>query len=134
MASFFRNLFRTAGEVSGLSQQVTFYEKQNELLEWKVKELEKEVKSERRLKDTFVRQFCNQMSVKNGLYGAFKTPEEEKRPEQSKLFDLSPDEEEKILWAAEQMRNDDIESGNDPRPIEAYANKLREDPARYILN
>ena len=133
MVKWFRNLFRTAGEVASLTRECLFLQKEREKLEWKVTELEKEVKAERAKKDKFVTQFCNQISVKSGLYGQF-TNEEVKAQKVEQLPPvLTPFQEEEIATYAAQMRNADIEEGmlNVP-PLDMYIQNMRQDPDKYL--
>lgn len=133
MVKWFRNLFRTAGEVASLTRECLFLQKEREKLEWKVAELEKEVKAERAKKDKFVTQFCNQISVKAGLYGQF-TNEEVKAQKVEQLPPvLTPFQEEEIATYAAQMRNADIDDGmqNVP-PLDMYIQNMRQDPDKYL--
>ncbi len=129
MVKWFRNLFRTAGEVASLTRECLFLQKEREKLEWKVAELEKEVKAERAKKDKFVTQFCNQISVKAGLYGQFTNEEVKAKAVEQLPPVLTPFQEESLRTYATQMRNESIEDGmlNVP-PLETYIEGLRQDP------
>ena len=133
MVKWFRNLFRTAGEVASLTRECLFLQKEREKLEWKVAELEKEVKAERAKKDKFVTQFCNQISVKAGLYGQFTNEEVKAKAVEQLPPVLTPFQEEEIATYAAQMRNADIDDGmqNVP-PLDMYIQNMRQDPDKYL--
>ena len=133
MVKWFRNLFRTAGEVASLTRECLFLQKEREKLEWKVAELEKEVKAERANKDKFVTQFCNQISVKAGLDGQFTNEEVKAKAVEQLPPVLTPFQEEEIATYAAQMRNADIDDGmqNVP-PLDMYIQNMRQDPDKYL--
>ena len=133
MVKWSRNLFRTAGEVASLTRECLFLQKEREKLEWKVAELEKEVKAERAKKDKFVTQFCNQISVKAGLYGQFTNEEVKAKAVEQLPPVLTPFQEEEIATYAAQMRNADIDDGmqNVP-PLDMYIQNMRQDPDKYL--
>jgi hypothetical protein len=124
--------FKTRAENAALRAEVSLLRSQSDKLEWKVAELEKEVRSERNKKDRFVTQYCNQISQKNGLYGVFedKKPREVEKTERN----LSQAEEDKLYWLATQMREDDLQNDLD-KPIDTYLNQMKQpDKVEYYLS
>lgn len=128
--SFFRNMFRTAGEIAVLSQQLAFYESENKKLAWRAEQLEKQVTKERDSKDKVMLRYCDQISVKNGLYGTFKEIAVEKTKVTEPAFTQA--ETEKIEYLAGEMRDSDIQMDIEPKSLETYIEAIKANPTRYL--
>jgi hydroxyacyl-ACP dehydratase HTD2-like protein with hotdog domain len=127
---FFRNLFRTAGEVAALSQQLAFYETRAKTAEWKCAELEKEVKAERKRFDKIQATFMDYVAKREGTQGKFTAVQTEPvviEPEQLSLY-----EENKIEWLAQQMLQADIDSGQEPHAFHVYTDAIKSNPEKYL--
>lgn len=130
--AFWRNMFKTAAEVSMLQQQLAFSEAERGKLEWKVSQLEKEVVSERKRFDKTQSAVMDFAMQKSGI-----TPKVAKA--QADLFEdtketetkFTPSEESTIEALAKNMMAADIESGIKPYSLEAYKDAIKKDPARY---
>ena len=130
---FFSNWVTAIGERRQLIREVDFLTSNQKKLEWKCEQLEKQVIKERLAKDKLQVSLMDYVARREGGVGRFNTAiEEESKPAPEPQ--LSPEEETEIWAAAELMRNDDIENGYDPRPVEVYANIIRENKNKYILN
>lgn len=128
---FLRDMFRTAGEVAQLTARCAWLDAEREKLEWKVQALEKEVRSERRRFDTLQRTYLNQISVKNGLYGAFKEPESPPQSPPVAAPVLTLVESTTLEDYARQLRDEDRARGIE-RPLEAYLEAMRKNPELYL--
>lgn len=130
MFKWIRNLFTTAGEVASLTRECLFLQNEREYLARKVELLEKEVKRERTRYDAFQKTYFNQISIKNGLSGAFKDKEVElpkpPQPEPLNLF-----EQQELRDIALQLKEQDDATGLN-MPLEVYIDKMREEPDKYI--
>lgn len=123
--------FDNRARIAELQAEVKFLRAQNQTLEWKNTELEKEVRAERNKKDKFVTQYCNQISQKNGLYGVFEEKKAEKKESQPRS--LTPKDEEKLNFFAEQMRAEDLQNDVE-RPLDFYLNQIKQpDNLDYYL-
>lgn len=139
MWKWFRNLFRTAGEVASLTRECLFLQKEREVLESRVAQherkielLEKSVLAERARKDKFVMQFCNQLSVKNKLYGVFTDSTEETKPKELPQSTLNVFEQEELRLQAIEWQRQDIENGMPELPLEVYLTKMSANPENFI--
>lgn len=129
---FFRDMFRTASEVANLTSRCVYLEGERTKLEWKIEQLEAEVRRERKRYDAFQRTYFNQISVKNGLYGAFDNAGED-RPKTPETLppEITPIEEETLRSYAVQLQEDDRAQGID-RPLSDYLAAMKEQPERYL--
>ena len=91
-----------------MTRECLFLQEERKKLEWKVEQLEKEVKSERKRFDSFQKTYFNQISVKNGLSGAFKD-KEEKLPVKPIDNDLNMFQKQELEDIAKQLKEQDEE-------------------------
>ena len=97
---------------------------------YKNTELNKQILTERKSKDKILLCYADQISVKNGLYAKFAQAVETLEPKKKE----TPEVDDKILWAAEQQRQADIDAEYpNVQPIDYYIGVIAENPAQYIL-
>jgi hypothetical protein len=134
-----KNLFARASEIDRLQREVDFTRRQKEEIEGLLEReesrnalLESALKTEQKAHNMALRRYADQMSKQVGLnqhFVADATPKEADKPLQ-----LSPDEEERVTWMAKVQRDEDVDAGLSPRPIEFYENIIREDPSKYLIS
>lgn len=126
---YIHNLFATAGEVAQLTREALFYRNLYEHELEKNGLLEKAILAERKRRDEMSLKTLDLISKQNGLPMIFKEKVERVQPEPQPLSIL---DEERIVYIAEAMRNDDLDIGNEDRPIEAYVNAIKLNPDKYL--
>ncbi len=132
--SFLRDMWATAQEVTALRQQLAFYQEQNNINEWKVEQLEKQVKLERTKHDKFVTVTMNQLCAQAKLpTNKYKDVE----PDETTTQEEPPEEkrervaiEEQYKFYAGQMRDADIEERGEEnvQPLEYYVQQIKINP------
>jgi hypothetical protein len=124
---WFRNLL--APEIAQLTREALFYKELYEAERIKSALLEKTVLAERKKRDDLVLKTLDQISRQHGLPMVFKEKVVQPKPEPEPL---SMADAERVSYIAEAMRNDDLDRDGDARPIEAYIDAIKLDPARYL--
>ncbi len=134
-----KNLFARASEIDRLQREVDFTRRQKEEIEGLLEReesrnalLESALKAEQKAHNMALRRYADQMSKQVGLNQHFVADATPKQPD--KPLQLSADEEERVSWMAKVQRDEDVDAGLSPRPIEFYENIIREDPSKYLLS
>jgi len=128
---YIRNLFAKATEIDRLQGRCDYLQSCLDREIWKNQHLDEQIVAERKAKDKFVLRYADQISRQAKLPEHFVddvTPKEAPKPEP-----LTMAEEEKVRWAAIELRNADIDSGRDAPPLETYINAIKEDPNSVFI-
>lgn len=138
--AFLRDIFTKARKIDDLTSRYDLLEEryqalQNDYgrLEAKYDLAEKAIKSERASKDRFMLRYCDQMSERQRNSGLF-TKDAEPKVIAPVIDVLSVEEEAQIQYAAEMMRQTDLDANIEAPPIEKYIEIVRKNPSHYILN
>lgn len=143
--SFFRNLFNQAAKIDQLSRNIAIEQRKVDeleyllnrsdslykLLEKRCETLETEVEKARKSEMRTLRHHADIIGKSVKVQSSFKAINEE-AIEQPKP-EIDPAMEDKIMWAAEQMRAEDIRNNIRPSTVESYAEVIRENPSEYII-
>lgn len=134
--AYFLNLFRKASELGRLDNENARLVAALQKTEWKVTELEKEVRSERNKKDKILLRYADQVSRQNKLPEHFVS--DAKPPEPPPIEVPSMLEDERYRHTAQKLREADLElvSGDEGRvePFEVYYEAVKKDPEYVFVN
>lgn len=130
--------FNQAQQIDTLLRDLEFEKRKNSELqsllereEWRVKELEKEVKTSRNSEMRTLRHHADVLSKQAKTPASFVNLAKEDEPKPPPPIDA--DLEAKIEWAAEMAMQMDKDEGITPMSLDEYKRIVRRDPEKYIF-
>ncbi len=128
---YFANLFAKANEIDRLTSELALLRGERDRAIWERERLNDEVRSERSKRDRDASKYLRILTTKNGANGnLFIEKEEKSKSDEPKPF--TDEQEIFIMSIAQDFVDDEIAKGYEPKPIEVYAQSIRDHPDDYL--
>ncbi len=127
---YFANLFAKASTIDRLTNELALLRGERDRAVWERERLNDEVRSERSKRDRDASKYLRILTTKNGANGNLFIEKEPVTSEERKPF--TDEQEAFIMSIAQDFVDDEIAKGYEPKPIEVYAQSIRDNADEYL--